>query len=63
MPSRGSGRAGRHMRVSAADRVLWKEIVGEETPLPAVPAEEEDDVITFAEQEGDRTCRAGLNSR
>ncbi len=62
VPSRGSGRAGRHMWVSAADRALWEEIVDEKTPLPAVPAEEDDDVITFAEQEVDRTCRAGEDS-
>lgn len=62
VPSRGSGRAGRHMWVSAADRALWEEIVNEKTPLPAVPAEEDDDVITFAEQEVDRTCRAGEDS-
>ncbi|WP_253915464.1 hypothetical protein [Streptomyces mayonensis] len=59
VPSRGNGRAGRHMWVSADDRALWQELVGEKTPLPTVPAEDEDDVITFAEQEIDRTCRAG----
>lgn len=62
VPGRGSGRAGRHMWVSAADRALWEEIVNEKTPLPAVPAVEDDDVITFAEQEVDRTCRAGEDS-
>ena len=59
VPSRGNGRAGRHMWVSADDRALWEELVGEKTPLPAAPPEDEDDVITFAEQEIDRTCRAG----
>ncbi|MFD3753293.1 hypothetical protein ACFWVT_24275 [Streptomyces cyaneofuscatus] len=28
-------------------------------PLPTAPVEEDDDVITFAEQEIDRSCRAG----
>lgn len=59
VPNRGSGRAGRHMWVSADDRARWEELVGERTPLPAIPAQEEDDVITFAEREIDRTCRAG----
>ncbi|MET8248311.1 hypothetical protein ABZV31_30240 [Streptomyces sp. NPDC005202] len=59
VPSRGNGRAGRHMWVSADDRMLWEEIVGERSPLPPASAEEDDDVITFAEQEIDRTCRAG----
>ncbi|MEU0378466.1 hypothetical protein ABZ093_14370 [Streptomyces cyaneofuscatus] len=59
VPSRGSGRAGRHMWVSAADRALWEEIVDEKTPLPTTPADEDDDVITFAEQEIDRNCRTG----
>lgn len=59
VPSRGNGRAGRHMWVSADDRALWQELVGEKTPLPTVPAEDEDDSITFAEQEIDRICRAG----
>lgn len=56
---RGNGRAGRHMWVSAEDRALWDELVGERSLPPASPAEEQDDVITFAEQEIDRTCRAG----
>jgi hypothetical protein len=47
------------MWVSADDRTLWEEIVGERTPLPSSSANEDDDVITFAEQEIDRTCRAG----
>lgn len=59
VPNRGSGRAGRHMWVSADDCALWQELIGEKTPLPAAPAEEEDDVISFAEQEIDRACRAG----
>lgn len=59
VPSRGSGRAGRHMWVPAADRALWEEIVDEKTTLPAAPVEEDDDAVTFAEQEIDRTCRAG----
>ncbi len=59
VPSRGNGRAGRHMWVSADDRALWQELIGEKAPLPTAPAEDEDDVITFAEQEIDRTCRAG----
>ncbi|MET9292282.1 hypothetical protein [Streptomyces sp. NPDC003077] len=63
VPSRGNGRAGRRMWVSADDRALWDEIVGERTPLPEAPAEEEGEVITFAEQEIDRTCRAGEEGR
>ncbi|MFI0937256.1 hypothetical protein [Streptomyces sp. NPDC021020] len=59
VPSRGGGRAGRHMWVSAADRALWEELVGERSPLPAAPTQEDDDLITFSEQEIDRTCRAG----
>ncbi|WP_237295701.1 MULTISPECIES: hypothetical protein [Streptomyces] len=59
VPNRGSGRAGPHMWVSADDSALWQELIGEKTPLPAAPAEEEDDVISFAEQEIDRACRAG----
>ncbi|WP_227025902.1 hypothetical protein [Streptomyces fodineus] len=59
VPNRGSGRAGRHMWVPASDRALWEEIVGEKAPLPAAPDQEGDDVITFSEQEIDRTCRAG----
>ncbi|MFE4051282.1 hypothetical protein [Streptomyces sp. YIM B13518] len=57
VPDRGNGRAGRHMWVSADDRVLWQELIGEKTPLPTASAE--DGVITFAEQEIDHTCRAG----
>ncbi|MFG3662042.1 hypothetical protein [Streptomyces sp. NPDC047706] len=63
VPSRGNGRAGRHMWVSAGDRMLWEEIVGERTPLLRATAEEDDDVITFAEQEIDRACRAGEEGR
>ncbi|MCX2922086.1 hypothetical protein [Streptomyces sp. NEAU-W12] len=63
VPSRGNGRAGRYMRVSADDRVLWQELIGEEAPVPTAPAEDEDDVMTFAEQEIDRTCRAGEGGR
>lgn len=59
VPNRGSGRAGRHMWVSAADCERWREMVGEKTPLPVAPGQEEDDEITFAEQEIDRNCRAG----
>ncbi|MFF2405962.1 hypothetical protein [Streptomyces sp. NPDC058092] len=33
------------------------DIVGERTPVPAALAEDEDDVITIAEQEIDLTCR------
>jgi uncharacterized membrane-anchored protein len=47
------------MWVSADDRALWQELIGEKTPLSTAPAEDEDDVITFAEREIDRTCRAG----
>ncbi|MEZ7007806.1 hypothetical protein [Streptomyces sp. AD55] len=57
--SRGNGRAGRHRWVSADDRARWQELIGEKAPLPTAPAEDEDDVITFAGQEIDRTCRAG----
>ncbi|WP_234342948.1 hypothetical protein [Streptomyces fulvoviolaceus] len=59
VPNRGSGRAGRHMWVPADDCELWRELVGEKAPLPVVPEQEEDDQITFTEQEIDRTCRAG----
>lgn len=59
VPSRGGGRAGRHMWVSAGDRALWEELVGEEASSPVDPVREDDDLMTFAEQEIDRTCRAG----
>ncbi|MGP4115360.1 competence protein CoiA family protein [Streptomyces sp. 4N509B] len=63
VPSRGSGRAGRHMWVPAVDRDLWQEMVGEKTRLSTAPIDEENDEITFAEEEIDRTCRAGEESR
>lgn len=63
VPNRGSGRAGRHMWVPAADCERWREIVGEKTPLPEVPQRDGDDAITFAEQEIDRRCRAGEEGR
>ncbi|WP_406013965.1 hypothetical protein OG520_19155 [Streptomyces sp. NBC_00984] len=47
------------MWVSATDCERWREMVGEKTPLPEAPEQEEDDEITFAEQEIDRNCRAG----
>ncbi|WP_107459623.1 hypothetical protein [Streptomyces colonosanans] len=47
------------MWVSAGDRALWEELIGEKTLLPVTPASEEDDVTTFAEQELDRSCREG----
>lgn len=59
VPNRGAGRAGRYMWVSATDCERWREMVGEKTPLPQAPGLEEDDEITFAEQEIDRNCRAG----
>ncbi|MFJ5684297.1 hypothetical protein [Streptomyces sp. NPDC093099] len=59
VPNRGSGRAGRHMWMSAADCDRWWEMAGEKTPLPEVPQQEEGDEVTFAEQEIDRNCRAG----
>ncbi|MFF5961992.1 competence protein CoiA family protein [Streptomyces luteogriseus] len=59
VPSRGNGRAGLHMWVPADERMQWEEIVGERTPLPSASVKEDDDVITFAEQEIDRSCRAG----
>ncbi|MEH0521162.1 MULTISPECIES: competence protein CoiA family protein [Streptomyces] len=59
VPNRGSGRAGRHMWVPADDCELWRELVGEKAPLPVAPELEEDDQITFADQEIDRTCRSG----
>ncbi|MFD0034211.1 hypothetical protein ACWGDS_41945 [Streptomyces sp. NPDC055059] len=59
VPNRGNGRAGRHMWVTSDDRALWQELIAEKTTLPTAPAEDEDDVITFAEREIDRTCRAG----
>ncbi|MER5932758.1 hypothetical protein [Streptomyces sp. NPDC002054] len=59
VPNRGSGRAGRHMWVPSADCERWRELIGEEEPLPDFPVQEGDDEITFAEQEVDRTCRAG----
>lgn len=63
VPNRGSGRAGRHMWVPAGDCELWRELVGEKAPLPVAPELEEDDQITFADQEIDRTCRAGEEGR
>ncbi|MFD7386194.1 hypothetical protein [Streptomyces anulatus] len=45
--------------MSAEDRALWQEFIGEKTPLPAAQAEEEDGLITLAEQEIDRNCREG----
>ncbi|MGW1512818.1 hypothetical protein [Streptomyces sp. NPDC002394] len=39
VPSRGRGHACRHMRVSAEERALWRELTDEETPLPAAPVE------------------------
>ncbi|MEV5596401.1 hypothetical protein [Streptomyces sp. NPDC052496] len=59
VPNRGNGRAGRHMWVPAADCERWQALVGEKVPLPLAPVQEEDDEITFAEQEIDRMCRAG----
>lgn len=59
VPSRGNGRAGRHMWVSAGDCARWEELVGEKEPLPTAPVQEDDDVITFAEEEIDRSCHAG----
>lgn len=59
VPNRGGGRLGRHMWVSADDRAIWEELVGEKTLPPEAPAQEDDDRITFAELELDRTCRAG----
>ncbi|MET9558813.1 hypothetical protein [Streptomyces tauricus] len=61
VPNRGNGRAGQHMWVPADDCELWRELAGEKVPLPVAP--EEDDLITFAEQEIDRTCRAGEDRR
>ncbi|MER5413979.1 hypothetical protein [Streptomyces virginiae] len=58
VPNRGSGRAGRHMWVPSADCKRWRELIGEMEPRPGAPAQDEDDEITFAEQEIDRTCRA-----
>ncbi|WP_283974182.1 hypothetical protein [Streptomyces sp. 378] len=49
--------------MSAVDRTLWEEIVGERTSLPPASAEEDADVITFTEQEIDRTCPAGEEGR
>ncbi|WP_336320984.1 hypothetical protein [Streptomyces lavendofoliae] len=37
VPNRGNGRAGRHMWVSADDRAMWQELIGEKTPLPTAP--------------------------
>jgi hypothetical protein len=47
------------MWVPAGDCELWRELVGEKAPLPVAPELEEDDQITFADQEIDRKCRAG----
>ncbi|MFE4371823.1 hypothetical protein ACFRMN_27070 [Streptomyces sp. NPDC056835] len=58
VPNRGSGRAGRHMWVPSADCRRWRELIGEKELLLDAPAQE-DDEITFAEQEIDRTCWAG----
>ncbi|MFJ8190888.1 hypothetical protein ACIQ8D_14120 [Streptomyces sp. NPDC096094] len=59
VPNRDGGRAGWHMWVPADDCELWRELVGEKAPLPVAPEQEEDDQITFAEQDIDRACRAG----
>ncbi|MDT0453423.1 hypothetical protein [Streptomyces hesseae] len=63
VPNRGGGRAGRHMWVPAADCRLWQEMTGQTDPLPTAEPQEQDDEITFAEQEIDRTCRAGEEGR
>ncbi|MFD9133699.1 hypothetical protein WBG99_18550 [Streptomyces sp. TG1A-60] len=51
------------MWVSADDRTLWEEIVGGTDLSSPASVEEDDDVITFTEQEIDRTCRAGEEGR
>lgn len=63
VPNRGSGRAGRHMWVPSADCTRWRELIGEKELLRGDPVQEEDDEVTFAEQEIDRTCRAGEEGR
>ncbi|WP_257134779.1 hypothetical protein [Streptomyces sp. wa1063] len=58
--NRGSGRAGLLMWVAADDCALVAGARRREGASPRSPGrEEEDDVITFAEQEIDRTCRVG----
>lgn len=47
------------MWVPAANRRLWRALVGEKIPLPVAPEPEMDDQITFAEEEIDRTCPVG----
>ncbi|MFI0220152.1 hypothetical protein [Streptomyces lydicus] len=47
------------MWVPTAHCALGQEIVGEKISLPTTPVEDEDDEITFSEEEIDRTCRAG----
>lgn len=59
VPSRGGGRAGRHMWVPSSDCQTWRELTGQWEPLPGPQEQETDDEITFSEQEIDRTCRAG----
>ncbi|WP_240805386.1 hypothetical protein [Streptomyces sp. A1547] len=59
VPSRGGGRAGRHMWVPHAECRTWRELTGQWDPLPKAQEPEADDEITFSEQEIDRSCRAG----
>ncbi len=63
VPSRGGGRAGRHMWVPRTDCRTWRELTGQWDPLPKVQEQEGDDAITFSEQEIDRSCRAGEEGR
>lgn len=62
VPARAHSRAGRYMWVTATDRQLWEDLAGQPTPLPEAAPPDPDDTITFAENELDRTCRAGQDS-
>lgn len=59
VPGRSNTRAGRHMWVPADDCHRWQDMADETGELPDVAPHESDDLITFAEQDIDRSCRAG----
>ncbi|MFJ9589590.1 hypothetical protein [Streptomyces acidicola] len=57
VPSRNNPRSGCHMWVPVDDCGTWKEMAGP-TLLPRTPSEEQDDAVTFTEEELDRSCTA-----
>ncbi|MFE7611634.1 hypothetical protein [Streptomyces celluloflavus] len=63
VPNRGGGRAGRRMWSPTDFCQTWQELTGQAASLSAEEPQEADDEITFAEQETDRTCRAGEEGR